>query len=154
MRFTLKFPALLFLLVLTGVHPLAYGQDNPYNVVIPQLGAEPGLSDFAGMAPSTALARQMARIDGFVQREPIDGAPATQRTEVYLGYDQSHLYAVFLAFDTNPALIRANLASRENIGGTVRKKMGWGKEKSPVIEPGSKCFSAFLSQTTLAALRP
>ena len=117
MRFTLKFPALLFLLVLTGVHPLAYGQDNPYNVVIPQLGAEPGLSDFAGMAPSTALARQMARIDGFVQREPIDGAPATQRTEVYLGYDQSHLYAVFLAFDTNPALIRANLASRENIGG-------------------------------------
>ena len=34
-----------------------------------------------------------------------------------MGYDQSKLYAVFLAFDSNPELIRANLASRENIGG-------------------------------------
>lgn len=69
------------------------------------------------MTPATALARQMTKIEGFVQREPIDGAPATQRTEVYVGYDQSKLYAVFLAFDSNPELIRANLASRENIDG-------------------------------------
>lgn len=87
------------------------------NVVIPLLAGEPSLEDFAGMTPATALARQMAMISGFIQREPSDGRAPSQRTEVYLGYDRDNLYAIFLAFDSDPAQIRANLASRENIGG-------------------------------------
>ncbi|OGT72103.1 MAG: hypothetical protein A3H44_07590 [Gammaproteobacteria bacterium RIFCSPLOWO2_02_FULL_57_10] len=96
---------------------LANAADNAHSVNIPQLTQAPQFSDFAGMAPATALARQMGKIEGFVQREPTDGAPASQRTEVYLGYDQERLYAIFLAFDSDPSQIRANLASRENIGG-------------------------------------
>ncbi len=96
---------------------VAIAADNLANISIPQISQEPQFSDFAGMAPATALARQMSRIQGFVQREPTDGAPASQRTEVYLGYDQERLYAVFLAFDSDPSQIRANLASRENISG-------------------------------------
>jgi hypothetical protein len=116
MRFPRLLPALAAL-VLGSLATLATAADSAVNISIPQIDQEPALADFAGMSPATALARQMAKIEGFVQREPIDGAAATQRTEVYVGYDQSKLYAVFLAFDSNPELIRANLASRENIGG-------------------------------------
>lgn len=116
----MRFPRLvaaLAALLLSGIATLAAAADSSVSISIPQINEEPTLADFAGMSPATALARQMTKIEGFVQREPIDGAAATQRTEVYVGYDQSNLYAVFLAFDSNPELIRANLASRENIGG-------------------------------------
>lgn len=86
-------------------------------LIIPRIEAEPSFSDFAGMSPSSALARSMVKVENFIQREPDDGSPATQRTEVYMGYDQQRLHAIFLAFDTNPHQIRANLSSRENIDG-------------------------------------
>ena len=89
-------------------------------ISIPRINAEPTLADFAGMAPSSALARSMSKVDGLIQREPNDGEPETQHTEVYLGYDQENLYAVFLAFDTQPNLVRANLSSRERIDGDDR----------------------------------
>ncbi len=89
-------------------------------ISIPRIEGEPGLADFEGMEPRTALARSMTRVGDFIQREPDDGEPATQQTEVYIGYDQTNLYAIWLAFDTNPELIRANLSSRENIGGDDR----------------------------------
>lgn len=108
------------LLLLSGLAGFATGAnaaENPGDVVIPQLSRVPSFADFPNMAPGTALAREMTRVSDFVQREPSDGREATQRTEVYLGYDRENLYAIFLAFDSNPELIRANLASRENIGG-------------------------------------
>ena len=89
-------------------------------ISIPRIEGEPGLADFEGMEPRTALARSMTRVGDFIQRAPDDGEPATQQTEVYIGYDQTNLYAIWLAFDTNPELIRANLSSRENIGGDDR----------------------------------
>ncbi|MDD9958036.1 MAG: DUF5916 domain-containing protein [Gammaproteobacteria bacterium] len=89
-------------------------------ISIPRIDGEPTLADFAGMEPRTALARSMSKVEGFIQRDPDDGEPASQQTEVYIGYDQTNLYAIWLAFDTNPELIRANLSSRENIGGDDR----------------------------------
>ncbi|MBL4821367.1 MAG: carbohydrate binding family 9 domain-containing protein [Gammaproteobacteria bacterium] len=86
-------------------------------LVIPKITGVPGFSDFQNMNPSTSLARSMHKISDFVQREPDDGDPATQRTDVYLGYDQEDLYVLFMAFDSQPDLIRANLSSRENIDG-------------------------------------
>jgi len=41
----------------------------------------------------------------------------------------------------------AILLSRENIGGTLRKKVVRGKEKSPVMVPGLELSVPFLSQT-------
>jgi len=57
----------------------------------------------------------MSKVEGFTQREPFPGQPSAQNAEVYSGYDQENLYVVFLAFDTNPELIRSNLSPRENI---------------------------------------
>ena len=110
--------ALLACLLTGGFASLsAHAADGPFTMSIPAISQEPQFSDFAGMTPATPLARQMTKVENFVQREPVDGAAATQRTEVYLGYDEETLYAVYLAFDSQPNLIRANLASRENIEG-------------------------------------
>ena len=86
-------------------------------LVMPLIEGEPSFADFQNMTPSSALARSMAKVDSFVQREPEPGEPSAQRTEVYIGYDQVELHVVFLAFDTDPDQIRANLSSRENIDG-------------------------------------
>ena len=67
---------------------------------IPAIDRPPALADFAGMEPSTEIRARMTLISDFVQRLPDDGDPATERTEVYLGYDDRNLYAVFLAFDS------------------------------------------------------
>ena len=82
---------------------------------IPAIDRPPTLADFAGMEPSTEMRQSMALVSDFVQRLPDDSDPATERTDVYLGYDNRNLYAVFLAFDSQPDLIRANLSPRENI---------------------------------------
>ena len=86
-------------------------------LVMPLLDGKPSFADFQNMAPSSVLARSMAKVDSFIQREPEPGEPSAQRTEVYIGYDQVELHVIFLAFDTDPDQIRANLSSRENIDG-------------------------------------
>lgn len=67
------------------------------------------------MQPAPAIRHQLAMIDGFIQRTPKDGQPASQRTVVYLAYDDKKLYLVFAAFDSQPSLIRARMNRRENI---------------------------------------
>ena len=84
-------------------------------VRIPKLQAAPKLGDFEGMAAATPLARQMLKVEGFLQRDPHDGAPCSQRTEAYLGYTSRNLYVVFLAFDSEPHKIRARMLRRELI---------------------------------------
>ena len=104
----------VFLCLLTGQWFLAQEQ---VEIEIPPLSRAPELADFAGMEPATDLAKTMAVVSGFTQREPIDGAPATQKTTVYLGYDQKNFYAFFLAFDTEPEKIRAHMSPRERVFG-------------------------------------
>ncbi|MDO8273697.1 MAG: DUF5916 domain-containing protein [Gammaproteobacteria bacterium] len=117
MRFIRFMPGLFLSVLALAVPAASFAADAAPTISIPQISQAPELSDFAGMTPATALARQMSKMEDFVQREPTDGAPASQRTEVYIGYDERSLYAVFLAFDSDPSQIRANLASRENISG-------------------------------------
>ena len=75
----------------------------------------PRLEDFGGMAPH-GYALQLAHAEGFIQKEPSDGKPATERTEAYLGYDQQNLYIVMLCWDHNHT-VRASLTRREPGGG-------------------------------------
>jgi hypothetical protein len=57
----------------------------------------------------------MLKVSGFIAREPADGAPPTQETDVYLAYDDHNLYAVFLCWDKEPDKIRARMTRREDI---------------------------------------
>jgi hypothetical protein len=104
-------------LLLSGWWPAgpALSQPAPAALDIPRIDHPPELEDFRGMEPSVGIRNQMSTVSGFTQRVPDDGAPASQRTDVYLAYDERNLYAVFLAFDAQPERVRANLSPRENI---------------------------------------
>jgi hypothetical protein len=54
-----------------------------------------------------------ARITGFVQQRPLDGAPATEQTEVYVAYDSGSLYIGVYAHYSDAGLIRANRVDRD-----------------------------------------
>jgi hypothetical protein len=82
---------------------------------IPRLELRPTIADFANMRPSPAIAGKMLKVDGFQQRDPKDGAPVSQKTEVYLGYTDKNLYVVCVCFDSEPDKIRARLVRRELI---------------------------------------
>ena len=56
-------------------------------------------------------------VTNFIQRDPTDGAPATQRTEAYASYDDRHLYVIFVCHDSAPSKVRARLTRREDFGG-------------------------------------
>ncbi len=57
-----------------------------------------------------------ARITEFVQRQPIDGAPATEDTDVYVAYDDTNLYLAFHAKYEEPGTMRANRVDRDRAG--------------------------------------
>ena len=53
------------------------------------------------------------RITEFVQQSPLDGAPATEETEVYIAYDGNNLYFAVYAHYSDPGLVRANRTDRD-----------------------------------------
>ncbi|MFI5106239.1 MAG: hypothetical protein ACHP79_15060, partial [Terriglobales bacterium] len=53
---------------------------------VPRLTEAPKVSDFEGRAPATELARKMLMVEGFLQRDPKDGSPVSERTQAFLGY--------------------------------------------------------------------
>lgn len=66
------------------------------------------------MKPESESAKKMAKVSGFVQRNPHDGEPVSEPTAAYMGYDQKNLYLVFVCFD-DPKKIRARMSAREDI---------------------------------------
>ena len=67
------------------------------------------------MEPAPAWQGKLAKVTGLTQRVPTDGAPISKRTEIYLGYDDKNLYAIFVCFDREPKKIRARLSRREDV---------------------------------------
>jgi hypothetical protein len=87
---------------------------GPPALTIPRLSRAPALEDFLGMKPEGEIAQQMAKVTGFVQRNPHDGEKVSEETAGYLGYDQKNLYVVFVCFD-DPKKVRARMSVREDI---------------------------------------
>jgi len=86
----------------------------PPSLTIPRLSHAPALEDFVSMKPDGETALQMAKVTGFVQRNPHDGEKISEGTAAYLGYDQKNLYVVFVCFD-DPQKVRARMSRREDI---------------------------------------
>ena len=61
-----------------------------------------------------ALWQSAQRIDDFHQIRPVDGATPTERTEVYLLYDDHYLYIGAKLFDSEPEKITANVMRHGN----------------------------------------
>lgn len=58
---------------------------------------------------------QAVLLRGFTQYDPVEGRPATQRTEILLFVSDAAVYMAVRAFDTNPDQIRATLSDRDNV---------------------------------------
>src|SRR6516162_8480908 len=82
-------------------------------VHIPHIDRAPKIEEFVSMLKPSRP--DLLKISGFVQRNPKDGDEPTQRTDVYIGYDNQNLYVVWLCFDKEPGKIRAHMSRRENI---------------------------------------
>ncbi|MBI2427679.1 MAG: carbohydrate binding family 9 domain-containing protein [Ignavibacteriales bacterium] len=52
---------------------------------------------------------------GFVQREPVDNAPETEKTEFKILYDDNNIYVYAMMYDSHPDSIVARLARRDDI---------------------------------------
>ncbi|MXZ61429.1 MAG: carbohydrate binding family 9 domain-containing protein [Acidobacteria bacterium] len=57
-------------------------------------------------------------VTGFKQRDPVDGAPPSERTEVRIAYDRDNLYFGLKLFDSEPDRILRNILDR---GGRISK---------------------------------
>lgn len=92
-------------------------KDSPQfaNLTIPLLDKRPTIDDFTGMEPSTEFTGKMLKVDQFIQRDPKDGAPVSQKTEIYLGYTNQNLYVVCVCFDAEPKKMRSHMVRREQI---------------------------------------
>ncbi|MGH9804473.1 MAG: DUF5916 domain-containing protein, partial [Candidatus Acidiferrales bacterium] len=109
-----RFFCLSLLLLVAASGPLEAAAETPA-LHIPRVERPPTLEDFAGMRPNGEVDGKLAKVEGLIQRIPRNGQPASQRTEVYLGYDDENLYVIFVCFDTEPQHIRARLGRREDV---------------------------------------
>ena len=57
--------------------------------------------------------RGAAKLTSFVQEQPIEGARATEETEIYIAYDSRNIYFGIYAHYSDPSLIRANRVERD-----------------------------------------
>lgn len=106
------------LLGLTAGRPAlaSESQTAASTMTIQRLSEPPRLEDFAEMRAGEP-GEVLAKVEGFIQRHPRDGEPASQRTDVYAGYDDDNLYFIFVAHDTEPDAVRARMSRRESFGG-------------------------------------
>ena len=57
--------------------------------------------------------RNALRITEFVQESPLEGAPATEETEVWISYDSQNLYVAVHAHYEDPGIMRATRVDRD-----------------------------------------
>jgi hypothetical protein len=57
--------------------------------------------------------RTAETITELVQQQPLDGAPASEQTELYLAYDSQRLYLGFAVHYSDPGMMRANRSDRD-----------------------------------------
>ena len=57
-----------------------------------------------------------AHLTAFTQQSPLDGAPATEETDVYIAYDADHIYFSFHNHYEDPSIVRANRVDRDRAG--------------------------------------
>ena len=60
-----------------------------------------------------AVWQRAIRLTEFVQVRPVEGAPATEETEVWVAYDSANIYLAMHAHYTDPRMARANRVDRD-----------------------------------------
>ena len=61
----------------------------------------------------------------FIQTEPAEGSPANEKTEVWVFFDDAHIYIVCRCWETHPERIVANEMRRDNFGIVRNDNFAW-----------------------------
>ncbi len=80
-------------------------------ITIPKITNPPkidGLLDDACWTEST-------KITGFYKFEPVDGEPASEKTEAFLAYDRENLYVAFRCYESEQEKLRAYVSKRDTL---------------------------------------
>ncbi len=90
-------------------------QHDPATVLALQLGPEESLAFRLDGLLSEAFWERTPGLDDLRQREPLEGEPATERTEVRVGYDQRFLYVGVRALDSEPDRVVSRILQRDRL---------------------------------------
>ena len=77
---------------------------------IPRLTKAPKID---GVLDDPIWETEALKIDDFVQLSPKENGVPTEKTVVYLGYDEKNLYVAFRAFDSQASKIRCSITKRD-----------------------------------------
>jgi hypothetical protein len=73
-----------------------------------------------------AIYREMAPITDFIQNDPKEGAPASEKTDVWLFYDRDNFYVVGRCWESHPETLVANEMRRDNVSIVQDDQFAWG----------------------------
>ncbi|NQT80971.1 MAG: carbohydrate binding family 9 domain-containing protein [Candidatus Aminicenantes bacterium] len=106
---------LCFLFFLLLFSRFSFPKEKSFNnhVKIPKFTSPPKID---GKLEET-LWNNGAVLDSFTQYEPQEGASPSEKTVVYIGYDNKNLYIAVHCFDSNTKAIRACLTKRDSVYG-------------------------------------
>jgi len=102
---------LVLLTLIVGPFLTAYGAEKEPPVVEAKRTTEPIKID--GLLKETAW--QGKDCSDFIQSEPQDGAPATEKTSVWVAYDNKALYVAARLYDSEPDKIISKLGRRDDL---------------------------------------
>ena len=68
----------------------------------------------------------VAAMTDFVQTEPSDGAPASEKTEVWLLFDDDHLYIMARCWESRPERMMFSEMRRDNLNIGSNDNLAWG----------------------------
>ena len=117
------FRDLLFLLRTPAWRRLALAAAGPFLAASHALAAPPAVTPTRLAAPPQIDGKlddpvwtSAARLAGFVQQQPTEGAPASENTDVLLAYDATHIYIGVHVHYADTSLVRANRSDRDQTG--------------------------------------
>lgn len=70
--------------------------------------------------------REVPPISGFIQNDPHEGAAASEKTDVWLFFDDSNLYVVCRCWESDPGALIANELRRDNTSIAFNDQFAWG----------------------------
>src|SRR5205823_11659994 len=84
----------------------ADGADNPIGLAASNTASAKRITspltieEFRNMALSALAFSRVGMITRFIERVPVDGSAASEKTEAYVAYDDKNLYVVFGCYDS------------------------------------------------------
>ncbi|MDZ7289621.1 MAG: carbohydrate binding family 9 domain-containing protein [candidate division KSB1 bacterium] len=106
MRTNIHLPAWLLLLLIGSL----FAGDNERTVIATRTSAPPKIDGYL----TERVWQTAVSVNGFLQRDPYEGQPATEPTEIRILYDDEALYFGCLMYDSEPDKIVARLTRRDN----------------------------------------